>query len=95
MNPIQVIALRGQADGAIPNGTRVVKCNSRPGDGHQNGFPGTIYSSLELSDEEYNSIQEDKRPPTKLCYFVRWDDFPIPVGVTGDRIKLAKEEVIN
>lgn len=32
---------RQQADGAIPNGTLIVKINSEPGDGHPDGSLGT------------------------------------------------------
>ena len=42
-----VMAYTGQADGAMPNGTRIVKGGRcEPGDQHEPGAPGAVVGSL-------------------------------------------------
>lgn len=75
------------APGALPNGTRIVKCNSTPGDTHPDGHPGTVYSSM-ASPEELKK----ERPDVDYGYFVIWDGFPYPVMVMSNRIKPMGKE---
>lgn len=66
---------REQHPDAIPNGARVEKANSEPGDGHQNGTRGTILGSVST-------------PETGPCYFIEWDPSPrTPVFVAGKKVK--------
>lgn len=68
---------RDQAVGAIPNGTRIVKTKSEPGDSHPDGTPGTVLGSFRVDDQP-------------AFYFVEWDCKPrIAVALAGHRIKEA------
>lgn len=51
-----------QADGAWPNGSRVEKRGSLPGDTHQDGAPARVVGSVGVGG--------------MLGYFVEWDDAP-------------------
>lgn len=68
----------GQAPGAIPNGTRVVKVRGRVDDAHPLGSRATVISSFgPTADNEYG-------------YWVAWDDMPdIAVFVRGNKIDAA------
>jgi hypothetical protein len=55
---------RQQAEGAIPNGTRVEKVKSEAGDGSPLGTKGTVLGSI--SHETINGIG----------YFIEWDTAP-------------------
>jgi hypothetical protein len=71
-----------QATGALPNGTRIEKTNSEPGDGHQDGATGTVIGSL--------AAPKDFPLPDRFAYFVAWDEDPgagLPVGIREGRIK--------
>lgn len=78
---------REQAEGAYPNGTRVVKCVEQPGDAHRLGDKGTVLGSLDLPvDRTIGST-----PDNHIAYFVEWDDCPnVAVGVM--QRKITKEE---
>lgn len=68
-----------EAEGAWPNGTRIVKSYSEPGDSTANGTKGTILGSLRNEDGG-------------LAYFVEWDDklrFPVLTGAI--KISLAEK----
>lgn len=66
-----------QAPGALPNGTRVSKVNSKPDDTHQDGALATVLGSIGVDEV--------------IAYFVEWDDLPdIPVGIAGYRVKAVK-----
>lgn len=68
---------REQAEGAIPNGTRIIKTNSEKGDGRQDGVGGVVLGSMDGGD-------------MGICYFVEWDDAPkFAVGVIALKIKTA------
>jgi len=70
----------GQAEGAIPNGTVVEKCNSMPGDGHPDGARATV-----LSSQGPHAVAGFG---PMYGYFVQWDDVPeIPVFIAGIRIR--------
>jgi hypothetical protein len=70
---------RDQAEGAIPNGSRVVKVWGEPGDGHPIGATATVLGSLgDPSFPEYG-------------YFVEWDSHPrMAVFVRGKKIALQQ-----
>jgi hypothetical protein len=66
---------RDQAAGAIPNGARVEKVASAPGDTHQDGAAATILGSIH-------------HPKVGYGYFVAWDTHPrAAVFVAGSRVK--------
>jgi hypothetical protein len=72
--PEHVAVSHQQAPGAIPNGTRVQKCNTEPRDDHQDGALATVLGSVGPVNGMYG-------------YFVEWDDWPgIPVFIRGNRI---------
>ncbi|MFQ5874778.1 MAG: hypothetical protein ACE5JL_13425 [Dehalococcoidia bacterium] len=74
-----VLFTTDQAPGAIPNGTRVEKINSEPGDGHPDGTTGRVIGSVAV---------EDPRLPARYVYFVEWVDLPaVPVAVGDNRIR--------
>lgn len=77
--------IAGQAEGAIPNGSRVVKQNSEKGDGHPNGTQGIVYSSLATPAE----MVEDGWDP--FFYFVDWGE-GVPVGTLGSKVKEVGNE---
>lgn len=70
----------GEVGGAIPNGTRVMKVGSLPGDTHTDGALATVRSShgpIKLAGH-----------PRLFGYFVEWDDFKgLPVFIVGNRIQ--------
>lgn len=68
---------RRQAVGAIANGTRVLKRNSRPGDAHADGSPGTVLGSI-------------GDPTVGFGYFIEWDPRRrLAVFIEGTRIERA------
>lgn len=70
---------RHQYDGAITNGTRVVKIQSEAGDAHPVGSLATVLGSV-------------GHPGIGIGYFVEWDDQPrMAVFVAGVKIERAKE----
>jgi hypothetical protein len=56
-----------QAEGAWPNGATVRKVNSQPGDGTQDGTPGIIVGSIDVSELKKGAA---------FAYFVRWTTRP-------------------
>lgn len=74
--------LPGEAEGAYPNGTRVTKVDAEEGDGTALGMGGVVLSSLDARDIEVGGIE------TKVdyFYFVKWDDFPQPIGIVDWKI---------
>jgi hypothetical protein len=64
---------RDEAPGAIPNGTRIRKVKSHPGDSHQDGALATVLGSVH-------------HPALGFGYYVEWDDTPrVAVFVAGHR----------
>src|SRR4029077_9693244 len=59
---------RDQAEGAWPNGTRVVKAKGDPGgsDTTANGMTGVVLGSIRMPE-----INDD------VFYFIEWDDKPL------------------
>jgi len=77
------IVIEGEAEGAIPNGARVRKCNSEPGDSFSDGAMGTVLSSIAVLPELAHLA-----PGSDYAYFVEWDEIPgVPVGVLSRRIE--------
>jgi hypothetical protein len=69
---------RAQAEGAYPNGSRVVKRDSEPGDAHRTGDKATVLGSLRFGD--------------KVLYWVEWDDAPmVAIAVVAEKIGLADD----
>lgn len=83
-----VLGIHDEAPGALPNGTRVEKINSEPGDAHPDGTQGRVVGSWgPLDDETKEQLKEKGLPPCDYFYFVEWDDIPdIPVGIADRRI---------
>lgn len=66
---------RAQAQGAYPNGTRIVKVNSEPGDSTKDGTNGTVLGSLVFDGQS--------------LYFIEWDDKPkVAIGTIGEKVSL-------
>ena len=70
---------RAQAGGAMPNGTRIVKCNTVEGaDFHPDGTPGVVLGSMVVPETE------------SYIYFVEWAPQPrVAMAVVGHRIRAA------
>lgn len=63
-----------EAPGALPNGARVQKINSEPGDTHGDGAWATVRGSIGPALGTFG-------------YYVEWDDHPgIPVFIAGLRL---------
>jgi hypothetical protein len=60
---------RNQAEGALPNGSRIVKCRSEPNDAHPNGCTGTVLGSIGP-----RAVQGFEH--VKYGYCVEWDSQP-------------------
>ncbi len=74
-----------EAPGAFPNGTRVAKINSQPGDARPDGSRATVIGSI-------GPIPHPLTGRTTYGYFVSSPSIPHPVFITGDRIELVKNE---
>lgn len=73
-----------QAEGAIPNGTRVMKCGSESGDGHPDGSLAVVIGSA-------GPAPHPKTREMIYGYWVVWDDHPnVPCFIAG-RIVPAEE----
>ena len=81
--------LVGLAEGKLPNGTRVRKVNSRPGDTHQDGAPATIVGALGPAGEEIKAeLKQRGLREVEWVYWVIWDDLPgVPVAITDTRVE--------
>lgn len=73
----------GQAPGAIENGKRVMKVNSRRGEQLPDGVMGIVLASHCVPMDE-RAIGDD------YVYFVRWDWFSdFPLAVRGTQVEVA------
>jgi hypothetical protein len=71
------------AEGALPNGTRVEKTRSKPGDTHTDGAKATVLGSMGPIE-----FEGDARV---FGYFVTWDELPgVPVFIAGTRVRKLK-----
>ncbi len=69
----------------LKKGTRIVKINSKEGDGHQDGDGGIIHGMLALPEP----VENDGFISHGM-YQVIWDDIPdIPVLIADYRVKDA------
>lgn len=83
----------------LREGTKIVKCCSAPGDGHQDGAKGKIVKIVPIPEDKraafLTGLKENmKAAPVpegyspEALYFVEWDDVPgLPVGIADYRIK--------
>lgn len=70
-----------QADGAIPNGTLVIKTNSQPNDTTPDGVEGKILGSMFHASVGY-------------FYFVEWTTTQgYAVGCVGNKVKVVHNKV--
>lgn len=74
--------LPGQAEGAYPNGTRIVKVRKEAGDLTAIGVKGEVIASHDVKEID----MPNKREGTEFFYFVKWDTFEYPVGVLDWKI---------
>lgn len=80
---------RDEAEGAIPNGTTIVKVNSEDTDGHPDGSRGVILGSLDARDLPTDGIAPHLLPVTYV-YFVEWKATPwIAVAILDTKVKPA------
>jgi hypothetical protein len=76
---------RDQAEGAIPNGARIVKSFTEEHDANPVGTLGTVLGSIEAPPGVTGY-------PDKFFYFVEWDPSPrLAVGVRAAKIAEVKE----
>jgi len=69
---------RNQDNGAIPNGTRIKKVNSEPGDANRDGARGTVLGSLRAPD-----VMGGLR-----FYFIEWDAKPrVAIGCMATKVE--------
>lgn len=90
---------RRQADGAIPNGTRIVKAASEKGDSQRVGALGTVLGSLAFppgaAEEAKAELRAKGLEPhdVAFAYFVEWDALPRhAVGIMDWKIGRADAE---
>ena len=72
-----------QAEGALPNGSRIMKIDQSADDGAPRGTRGTVLGSLDAANHDL-----DPGTHGKFFYFVEWDTMP-RVAVTCIGSKLA------
>lgn len=80
---MSIMYVEGEAEGAIPNGSRVVKVNAQEGDGSPNGTPGIVVSSISVPPdmrEEYNA---------SFVYFIDWGERGIPVFTIENKVEAS------
>lgn len=81
-----VTLLSGEAPGAIKNGSRVMKRNSEPGDGHMDGTQGRVLSSTAVPIEIRAEAISEGFPDCEYFYFIDWGD-GLPVGTIDSKVK--------
>jgi hypothetical protein len=78
---------QGQAPGAIPNGTRVVKQNTQPGDSQPDGALGIVLGSFKAPTGLKLAARSERLMGVTYFYFVEWDALPgVAVGVVSTKI---------
>ena len=81
--------LHGEARGAIPNGTRIVKVFAEPGDANPVGTTGVVLASHAVPQAELATLPAVGGAVSPFVYFVEWDTFlGQPVGVISVKIGL-------
>lgn len=82
-NELEGFYVTAQAEGAFPNGCRVIKKEKKEGDGHDVGARATVIGSMKAP--------EGGRSKVTYFYFVVWDDMPsVAVGIADYRIGLEQ-----
>ena len=89
---IQMQYTDAQAEGALPNGTHIKKCNAEPDDYQPNGATGRIIGSIatpkEMLGEKLDHPFFEKFGMPKFAYFVEWDALPgVYVGSTDLKVE--------
>lgn len=77
---------REQAEGAIPNGTRIVKAKCDEGDANPIGTPGKVLGSIANTGvvEDYEHV--------KFLYFIEWENNRlVAVGLVDYKIARADQ----
>lgn len=79
----------GEAEGAIPNGTTVVKVRDDPADRHTIGDKAIVLSSFGPTREDQADMPGFEGAG-EFAYFVEWDDLRgVPIFIRGNKIKEA------
>lgn len=87
--PTAAIMFEGEAEGAIPNGARILKVASYSGDASDTGERGTVLSSMAVPEDMTTDPVTGN--PIKYVYFVEWDHTPgVPVFITDFKIAELK-----
>ena len=81
------LLITGEAEGAIPIGTRVRKCNTKEGDTFIDGAGGYVLSSLDVPEDIRHTVDG-----SEYAYFIKWDTAPMPVLIAGHRVEVADAE---
>jgi len=88
----------GKDKGRWPEGTRVRKVCSQPGDAHEDGALGTIVGALGPTSPSQRAeliielAKKGVNGDVEYFYWVEWDDMPgIPVGIADCRIEPIEE----
>lgn len=92
VGPMQVMVYEGEAEGAIPNGSRVRKCRLDMGgvDTIPIGGLGTVYSSIACPLDVMAEAGVETYEGDEFAYFIWWDDFPTaPVFTRGYKVEAA------
>ena len=84
--PVMAVWCEDEAEGAIPNGTRIKKRNTMDGDSVANGELGVVLGSILYPDHlPQQPVYKDK---VKHLYFVTWDSIPDkPIGTSDYKIE--------
>jgi hypothetical protein len=75
--------IEGEAEGAYPNGTRIMKVDAEDSDSTPIGTGGYVLSSLATPP---GFPQPDPAHHVAFFYFVKWDSFEQPVGIADWKI---------
>ena len=82
---MMIVFTDSEAEGAIPNGTEVVKVLSEKGDAHRLGSRAVVLGSL--------GPMELEGLPDMFGYFVEWEGVKgVPVFVMGHKIRAGSAE---
>ena len=77
---------RGQAEGAIPNGSEILKCNSEINDTHQDGTIGIVCGSIELPEGVIPKEAKSLIRGNPYGYFIEWKNSPIRAMLGHDPV---------
>jgi len=88
--PTVAFTIQGQADGAIPNGTRVRKhVEDRGGEGSVPlGGEGIVTASVAIPEDMKDDPKFEVQEGEHFAYFIVWDAFPgLPVFTRGYKVE--------